>query len=194
MGPTEVGLGSVGTSSMLELWLPEPGSFLGPTPVPPGGADEGSPTEMGWKAWELFPARLWALHSYVLLCSKVPTGSWLWTVTLWKGSWLRTLVCGFSKTCSTWASSHLGRAECGSGFQVAHPSFQVRRQEESTYLSVWPLHSSHVTLGWGYPEASQITAPEPLTGLHATLTSGGSEEERRRERGRVSSVAPSPVA
>lgn len=131
VGPTEVGLGSAGTSSMLELWLPELGSFLGPAPVPPGGVDEGSPTEMGWKAWELFPALLWALHSYVLLCSKVPMASRLWTVTLWKGSWLRTLVCGSSNTSSAWASSHLGRAVCGSGFQGAQPLIPGEEGERS---------------------------------------------------------------
>lgn len=65
---------------------------------------------MGWKVWELFATLLWALHSYVMLCSKVPMTSRLWTITFWKGSWLRTVGFGSSLTSSASASSHLGRA------------------------------------------------------------------------------------
>ena len=98
------------------------GRTLGPRPPSrPRAEDRGSPTEMGWKVEELFPALLWALHSYVLLCSKVSMTQRLWTVTWWKGCWLRTLGCGSSKTSSTWASSHLERAECGSEFRGAQP-------------------------------------------------------------------------
>lgn len=86
---------------------------------------------MGWKVLELFPALLWALHSYVLLCSKVPVTSRLWTVTLWKGSWLTILGYGSSKTSSAWASSHLGRAVCGSEFQGAQPLFLGKVGERS---------------------------------------------------------------
>lgn len=114
MRPTEEGHGSAGICSPLEHWLPELEQFLGPVPSQPGGEGGGSPTtEMCERAWELFPTLLLALHSYVLLCSQVPTTSRLWTVTLWKGSWLSTLGCGSSKT-SPWASSHLERAKCGS--------------------------------------------------------------------------------
>lgn len=86
-------------------------SFLGPpTDLAWMGRSKGSPTEMGQKTWELFPKLLWALHSYVLLCSKVPMTSRLWTVILWKGSWLRTSGCESSKI-GTWVSSHLGRTD-----------------------------------------------------------------------------------
>ena len=131
--------------------------------------------EMGPKAPKVFPMLFWALHSYVLLCSKVAGVSRLWTVTLWKGSWRRTSGFGSSRT-STWVLSHLGSAECGQSFGVPRPRAQVRR--EVTYLLVWLLHCTHVTLGWGYPEASQSRALEPLVKVHMTSTSGGSEVER----------------
>lgn len=86
------------------------------------------------KTWEQFPALLWALHSYVLLCSKVPMTSRLWTVTLLKGSWLRTSGCGSSKTSSE-VSSHLGRAERGSEFQGTQRLPQPLSPEEEAKRS-----------------------------------------------------------
>lgn len=66
---------------------------------------------------------------------------------------------------------------------------------EPTYLSVWPAHCSHVTLGWGYPEAAHKRVPEPLMEVHMTLTSGGSEEETRRPQVTFSPPHPSlPVS
>lgn len=57
-----------GICSTLALgpWLPGSlglGQFPGPTSHPGPGKGEGSPIEMGLKAWELFPTLLRARHS-----------------------------------------------------------------------------------------------------------------------------------
>lgn len=181
-----MGLGSA------PLWHSGPGlqgsGAVSRARLPPwAGRGKGSPIEMGQKVWELFPTLLKALHSYVLLCSKVPMASRLWTITSWKGTWLRTSECESSRT-SPADSSHLGRAECGLELWDARPPLApqpgVKKVSRATYLSVWLLHCTHVTLGWGYPEASQSRVSEPLMRVIVTLTSGGSEEKERSGRGR----------
>lgn len=117
---------------------------------PPGRASSwhwSSPTETGWKAWELLPRLLRAQHSYVLLRSKVPTASSLWTVALWKGSWLRTSGPRASWT-STPAPSHLERAAWGSELRGPSPCPGPGRRAHA-HLSVWPPHHTQVTLGCG---------------------------------------------
>lgn len=116
-----------------------------------------------------------ALHSYVLLSSKVPgvTGSGRSPC----GRALAQDVRFSSSRTSTWVLSHLGSTECGQSFGVPSP---LSPGEEGSHFTCWCGCGSaprHIGLG-GTPEASQSRALEPLMRVHMTSTLRGSEVER----------------